>query len=71
MAKTYIVINRHIIQANRKNNETNPPIRVTHGRYGKPTYTSEFVGANFRLVYDPSKPLKCGATVYLEVNEVP
>jgi len=70
MTKTYVVINRHIIQKNRKTGSRDAPIRVSRGKYGKPEYTSLFSFKDgSQLIYNPDKPMPCGATVYLEVNE--
>lgn len=67
MVKTIVVINRHVIAANRKNGTREPPISVRRGRNGKPTYHHEYENSNpSKLVYDPDNPLKCGATVWME-----
>jgi hypothetical protein len=65
-----IVMNRHRIASNRKTGEREPPIRVSNGRHGAPTYHSvvEFNGKG-RLVYDPDHPLPCGATAWLELDD--
>lgn len=69
MSKTIVVMNRHKIRSNKKNGECDPPIRVSRGKYGKPTYCStlEFNGKG-RLIYDPNNPLPCGATAWLELE---
>jgi hypothetical protein len=65
-----VVINRHIIARNRKTGAAEPPIRVSKGKHGKPTYysTITFSGPG-RLVYDPANPLPCGATAWLELDD--
>lgn len=65
-----IVMNRHIIQSNRKTGACEPPIRVSAGKHGKPTYhsTVEFNGSG-RLIYDPLHPLPCGATAWIELDD--
>lgn len=70
MAKTIVLINRHVIAANKKNGTTDPPISVRRGRNGKPTYYHEYpFECEAKLVYNPENPLKCGATVWLELEE--
>jgi hypothetical protein len=63
-----VVVNRHIATANRKHSRREPPIRVSTGKYGKPTYHTlyEFSGKG-RIVYDPDNPLPCGATIWVEL----
>lgn len=65
--KRIIHINQHVIKANRKNNETNPPI--TCKTYKDTVYgmSVEFTG-NSRVVYRPDKPLSCGAHVWIETD---
>ena len=64
-----IVINRHIVRANKKNNTDTPPIRVSKGRYGKPTYYQEFeFNGKGKVIYNPQNPLPCGATCYIELD---
>jgi hypothetical protein len=64
------VINRHVVARNRREGTAEPPIRVSKGRYGKPTYHSQitFTGKG-RLIYDPDHPLPCGATAWLELDD--
>ena len=66
----YVIINRNIIASNKKHGRKNAPISVRKGRSGKPEYHSEFeFNGPARLVYKPDNPLKCGATVWLEIEE--
>src|SRR4051812_43073499 len=71
MKQTIIVINRHVVRSNKRTGVRRPPIRVSNGRHGKPSYHAavKFSGATGRLVYDPDNPLPCGATVWLEVYD--
>lgn len=71
--KTYVVVNRHKIAANRKNGTMDNPIRVSVGKRGKPRYAKALVlvlhgGGIAKLIYDPDHPMPCGATVWLEVD---
>lgn len=64
-----IVINKHIIRSNAKNNEDKPPVRVTQGKFGKPKYGHEvFIDGFSHIVYDPKNKLPCGAQLWIEVN---
>ena len=57
----------HVIRANRKNGETNPPITVKRGQRNTYARTVEIMGPS-RLVYRPNKPLSCGARLWLETE---
>lgn len=65
--KMYLNINRHVIQRNNRVGTTDPPIRVTRGKYGRPRYYHTFrLPAKARVVYDARHPLPCGAKVWME-----
>ena len=65
-----VIINRHVVASNRKHGKREPPISVRKGRNGKPEYVSELsIDKPCRLVYNPENPLKCGATVWLEIED--
>lgn len=63
--KTIVHVNQHVIKANRKNGETNPPLTVK-------TYKENRYGHNVLLTgpgyvkYCPDAPLPCGAHVWIE-----
>jgi len=65
----YVTINKHIIAANARRGERNPPIRIARSANDKaPVYCmeAEIIGPA-RLVYSPSEPmLSCGARLVLE-----
>jgi hypothetical protein len=64
-----IVVNKHIIKANLLHGRNDPPLSIQ--RSGKPVvraYAIEIVGSS-RMVYNPARPLKCGATVWLECDD--
>ena len=65
-----LVINRNIVRSNKKHNVAVPPIRVANSKSGKViSYCSEFeFNCKGRLVYDPTRPLGCGATAWLELD---
>ena len=70
MKQRIVVVNKHIIHSNAKTGEHKEPLRMSNGKHGKPTYNNlvEFPGG--RLIYDPDHPLPCGASVWLELDEV-
>ena len=66
---TVIVINRHIVARNRKEGWAHPPIRVSSGRTGRPRYGSVVaLSGPASVVYDPKRPLPCGATAWIETD---
>lgn len=64
---TYIVMNRHIINANRKlpPDERQPAVRVTRGKHGRPAYCDEVIihGASHLLNGNGEPVMPCGATI--------
>ena len=70
MAKMIIHINRHIIASNAKHGTKLAPISVKAGRANTYTNGVDIMDAQgnvvARVVYRPDKPLKCGATVWIE-----
>lgn len=66
--KTIIHVNRHRIAANKKTG-LNLPV-ITAKTYKKNQYGNEvIINGPCRLVYRPDKPLSCGATVYIIVED--
>jgi hypothetical protein len=66
---TYVNINRHRVDANNKHGTSEPVIRVSRGKYGKPTYHRTFEhNGTVKVVYDPTNPLACGARVWTELQ---
>lgn len=61
MPDTYIVINRHRIRTKE------PPIRISKGKHGRPTYASRIRATGpVELIYDPDNPIMpCGARLAL------
>ena len=65
--KTVIHINQHIIKKNRKEGTTEPVITAKdykRNRYGK----SVEIKGESRVVYNPEKPLSCGAHCWIETD---
>lgn len=65
--KKRIHINQHVIRANKKNGEANPPITVKTSK--RNIYADRVdIGGASTVVYSPNKPLSCGARVWIETN---
>jgi hypothetical protein len=60
-----VYINRHVIAANKKHDARAPPISVAKGRRITRGTTVTLIGPA-RVVYAPDRPLKCGASVWIE-----
>ena len=66
--KKKIHINQHKIRSNKKNNTNDPVITVKTSKYN--TYASEVdILGKSKLVYRPTKPLPCGARVWIETED--
>jgi hypothetical protein len=66
--KKRIHINQHNIKANRKNNNSDLPV-ITVKTYKDNQYGHEvIVNGPCRIVYQPDKPLSCGAHVWIETD---
>jgi hypothetical protein len=73
--KTIIHVNQHKIKANRKRGETEPVLTVKTYKDNRYAHQAIILDANgievARVVYQPNKPLSCGAHVWIEtMNEV-
>lgn len=65
--KTIIHVNQAIIKSNTKNKEDKAVLTVK--TYKSNTYAKEVeIQGNSRVVYSPSKPLSCGAKVWIETE---
>lgn len=71
--KKRIKVNRHNIDYNRRHDDNRPPLSVD--KSGEPVEKGHEIIAflpggqeAFRVVYQPDKPLGCGATVWIETN---
>lgn len=67
LVKTIIHVNQHVIKANRKNGANNPVLTVK--TYKSNTYGhSVTIDGPSRVMYEPDKPLSCGAHVWVETT---
>ncbi len=65
--KTLIHVNQHVIKSNRKNKVEEPVLTVK--TYKSNTYAHEVnIKGNSKVVYNPNKPLSCGAHVWIETQ---
>lgn len=65
--KKIIHVNQHVIKSNRKNNTRKPPL--TCKTYKTNDYAHEiYIDGPCRIVYNPDKPLSCGAHVWIETK---
>jgi hypothetical protein len=66
--KKKIHINQHKIRSNLKNNTDEPVITVKTSKSN--TYAKEVdILGKSKLIYSPTKPLSCGARVWIETEE--
>lgn len=72
MAKKTIIVNRHILDRNKKNGQLEPPISCqVRGTtiYGHEVILLSEDGSQLaKLIYDPLHPRDGGATVWLETE---
>lgn len=67
--KTYITVNRGVIDRNRKRGESRPPVRASRGKYGRVRYghVVRVLGPS-RFVSSPDAPLPHGARLWVETD---
>lgn len=70
--KTRIHINQHIIKSNRKQDKSDPCITVKdykENRYASTAYIVDSQGEVVAsVIYNPDKPLTCGAECWIETE---
>jgi len=64
-ARKRVLINRHVIAANKKHERAEPPVSV-HFRGNVYRGRAVSVCGPSTVRYSPDKPLNCGATVWIE-----
>lgn len=62
-----IHVNQHHIRHNRKHTEKNPPITVKTSKSNTKGYRVVVNGPS-EVVYQPDKPLSCGAEIWVETH---
>ena len=66
--KKKININQHKIRSNKKNNTEEPVITVKTSKSNNYAKEVDILGKS-KLVYKPTKPLPCGARVWIETED--
>jgi hypothetical protein len=64
---TYIHVRRQILARNKKYGTIDPGVLVRRGNLVTYCHEIDIVGPS-RIVYQPNRPLNCGATVWIEVE---
>ena len=68
MSKAIVNVNSHKIKSNEKNGNYDPPITIRRGKKIEYANSVRLIG-NVRIVYNPDKPLNCGARVWIEADD--
>ena len=61
------IVNQHIIRSNKKHNLNEPVITVKSSKSNNYAHEVEIKGPS-KVIYSPSKPLSCGAKVWIETT---
>lgn len=64
-----IHVNQHVIRANRKHGEHEPPLTIKTSRANTRADEVRVEGPS-TVVYSPDRPLACGARVWIETTAV-
>lgn len=62
-----IIVNKHIIKANIKHGRNDPPLSIQTSKGIQRAHEVEIHGSS-KVIYRPDKPLKCGASVWIETK---
>ena len=62
-----IHVNQHIIRSNKKHNLNEPVTTVKSSKSNNYAHEVEIKGPS-KVIYSPSKPLSCGAKVWIETT---
>ena len=65
--KTIIHVNQHVVRSNTKNQTQEPVLTVKTYRENRYAHEVEILGPS-RVVYQPDRPLSCGARVWIETQ---
>lgn len=67
--KTYLSVCKNTVLSNLKNGTNEPVIRVSHGKYGKPSRVHSFkADGRVEIKYNPKNPMPWGARAWVEVT---
>lgn len=69
----YINVNKQVIGRNARTGSDEPPVRISKGKSGKPTYChSASIPAGSAIIYNAHDPiLKCGARLVIQCPTKP
>ncbi len=62
-----VVVNRHIIDSNRKHGKKDPAISIQTSKGTFRAHWVDILGPS-EVIYRPEKPLSCGASVWIETK---
>jgi hypothetical protein len=65
--KTIIHVNQHVVRSNTKNQTQEPVLTVKTYQENRYAHEVEILGPS-RVVYQPDRPLSCGARVWIETQ---
>ena len=65
--KKYIHVNQHKIRSNKKHGTNEPVITIKHGSTNTYCHAVDILGPS-KVIYNPDKPLSCGARVWIETE---
>ena len=65
--KRIVHVNQHVIKLNRKHDKNARPLTCKTYNKNEYAYEVQLTGTG-KVVYRPSKPLSCGAKVWIETN---
>ena len=69
--KTVIHVNQHVIKANLKTGDDNPPLTVKDHKQNRKAHRADIIVDGkivASVLYQPDKPLKCGARCWIETQ---
>ena len=69
MKTLYASVCKNTVLSNLKHGKSDPVIRISRGRHGKPKRCHVFtfpLGYEVRIVYDPTNPMPWGARAWVE-----
>ena len=65
--KTIIHVNQAVIRSNNKKDLSEPVLTVKRGKENTYAMEAEVLGPS-KIIYSPTKPLSCGAKVWIETQ---
>lgn len=70
MKKWYVSVCKNVVLSNLKHGKNEPPLRISHGKHGKPDHRHNFeFNGRARVIYDPKNPMPWGARAWVEIDD--